>query len=63
MMNDLLAERNEIQAKLDEAMAALQRYSSIKGVRNSDVARASIGPALLKKRLDAIDAQMDAANK
>ena len=58
----LADQRATAQAQLDDAMAALQRYSRIKGVRKSDIARASLGPALLKKRLDDIDARIAAAN-
>lgn len=56
------AQRAMVQAQLDDAVAALQRYSRIKGVRRSDVAQASIGPTLLKKRLDDIDTRIAAAN-
>ena len=56
-LNDGLGdERAIVQTQLNEAMNALRRYSQIKGVRNSDIARASFGPAMLKKKLDAIDA-------
>ena len=61
LTSELDAQRATVQAQLDEAMAALQRYSRIKGVRYSDIARASLGPALLKKRLDNIDAQIAAS--
>jgi len=54
-------ERAMVQTQLDEAMTALRQYSQIKGVRNSDIARASFGPAMLKKKLDAIDAQIAAS--
>jgi len=61
-LNDWLGdERAIVQEQLDEAMTALRRYSQIKGVRNSDIARASFGPAMLKKKLDAIDAQIAAS--
>ena len=53
---ELVAQRAEVQARLDKAMVALQRYSQIKGVRHSDIAKASIVPAMLKKTLDSIDA-------
>ena len=49
------SEREKLQKQFDEAMIAFQNYSRVKGVRRSDIAMASTIPAMIKKRLDALD--------
>ena len=54
----LFEQRQNAQEWLDKSIAALQAYSRIKGVRRSDIARASLPAAMWKKRLDELDAQI-----
>ena len=52
---DIEKERASVQKNLDDAMTALQRYSRIRGIRQSDIAKASVIPARIKAQLDKID--------
>lgn len=60
MVSELIAERAVEQAKLDDAMAALQRYARVKGVRRSDVAMAAIGLRAIQVRIEKLDADITA---